>query len=70
MNDNKRAYRRFMRNMKIRKRVKYPMYNYQLSPRRKGLLADTPKPCSSPMCCGNRRTIEGPTIQERKHEAI
>lgn len=27
-------------------------------------LKNTPKLCSSPACCGNKREIEGPPIQE------
>ena len=29
---------------------------------------EQPKLCSSPYCCGNRRSTEGPTIQERRHD--
>ena len=58
-----------MREVKIVKRTKYPVYDYPLSPQRRGLLAKTPKPCSSSWCCGNKRATEGPTIQELKHDS-
>lgn len=62
--DNKRAYRRFKRAVKIRNRLKSCSC---FEGRHTGMIADTPKPCSSPACCGNYRIAEGPIIQERRH---
>ena len=62
---NKRAYRRFMREVKISKRI---ASGINLSGYHSGEIADTPKPCSS-VCCGNKRATEGPTIQELRHDS-
>lgn len=58
-----RAYRRYMRQVKIRKRKKSCNCFKDMHT---GMIADTPKPCSSPACCGNYRLVDGPTIQERR----
>lgn len=74
MTDDKRAYRRFKRTVKIRRRmIAQKVLDALIScsvpvTAHTGFLADTPKRCSSPMCCGNRRATEGPAIQERRHD--
>lgn len=50
-----------MRAVKIRNRLKSCSC---FEGRHTGLIADTPKPCSSPACCGNRRILDGDTRQE------
>ena len=71
--DNKRAYRRFMRQVKIRNRVhermasvraELPSPDYWLQPEVQGSLSKTAKRCGN-YCC---KSCEGPTIQERRNE--
>lgn len=50
-----------MRAVKIRNRLKSCSC---FEGRHTGAIADTPKPCSSPACCGNRRISDGDTKQE------
>lgn len=50
-----------MREIKIRNRLKSCSC---FEGRHTGMVADTPKPCSSPACCGNRRISDGKTKQE------
>lgn len=69
----KRAYRRYMRKVKIKKRMREQIALDKLIScsvpitAHTGFLADTPKRCSSSDCCGNRRVEDGPTIQEKRH---
>ena len=69
--DNKRAYRRYMREVKISKRMKHNLFYDRVTdnPVLRGSLSKTVTLCSSPMCCGNKRATEGPTIQELRHDS-
>lgn len=63
-----RAYRRWRREVVKRRVLGYWAYGLRESgpdPRRVGLVATTPQSCSCPLC-GNRRQLEGPTVQERR----
>lgn len=75
------AYRRFKSNVKKWRRLKADFnqhYNNLAcdcyhNPKVQSMMADTPKRCSSPNCCGNLRRAGlgkmGLTVQERRAEA-
>ena len=65
MKNNKRAIRRHHYERIKQRRRRYISRNG----RALGQLASTPAGCSCWMCC-NRRSEEGPTIQERKHTLL
>lgn len=62
------TYRHMMRRLKEDRNQHYndtkcPCWS---DPKAMARFKEQPQSCSSPMCCGNKRAFDGPTIQERR----
>lgn len=65
--NKKRAERRHHYYRLRNKRKNYWISSSAKDDRMLGILVSTPKPCSRPVCCGNKRQVYGPTFQELKN---